>query len=190
MAALVTTVLLVIGLRRAGADPRRAVLWALVPDGGGQAGGNAHIDVVAAGLVVAALLFLAGGTRAGTTVGGVLIGLAIAVKVTPVLLVPAVVRRRPVTVAVLAVLGRAGVVYLPHLWAVGGGVGSATCPGPPRGTRGSPMCGRRALSEPGLGCRPGGARAGGGGRIGRGRAGRRREPMARPTRGGTTEGRR
>jgi hypothetical protein len=133
VATVATTVVLLFGLRRTGFDPRRAVMWAWCPAVAVEAGGNGHIDVVAAGLAAAALLVLAGlntagpaatGRRAGVGrrgLAGVLIGLAIGVKVTPVLLLPAVLRRGPVTV-VASAIGAVAVVYLPHLWTVGGGV--------------------------------------------------------------------
>ena len=80
-------------------------------------------DIVAVGIAAAALLLLAtarGRTRQ-TVLGGVLLGLAIATKVTPVLTVPAVLRRRWVTVA-LAAGGAFVTVYIPHVLAVGGKV--------------------------------------------------------------------
>src|SRR5258705_9069132 len=58
------------------------------------------------------------GTPRRTVFGGVLIGLAIACKVTPVLVLPAIVRRRPVAV-LGAAAGAVAVVYLPHVIAVG-----------------------------------------------------------------------
>src|SRR6185437_14217755 len=80
-----------------------------------ETGNNAHIDVVAVLLAAVALGLLA---RRRPLLGGAVLGLAIATKVTPGLLLPAVVRRRPVAVA-LGVLGAIATVYLPHLLAVG-----------------------------------------------------------------------
>jgi len=57
-------------------------------------------------------------SRLSTALGGVLLGLAIATKVTPALVVPAVLRRRWMTV-VLAASSAFFVVYVPHLLAVG-----------------------------------------------------------------------
>jgi hypothetical protein len=117
--AILTTLLLLYGLRSLGRDFRTAALWAWCPTVVLEAGNNAHIDVLAVGLTAAALILLA---RAGplrrTVFGGVLLGLAIATKVTPVLVVPAVLRRRWAAVS-LAVAGAVGVVYLPHVLAVG-----------------------------------------------------------------------
>ena len=136
-AAVLTTVLLLFGLGRLGRDVRMAALWSWCPTVALEAGNSAHVDVVAVGIAAAALLLLAtarGRTRR-TVLGGVLLGLAIATKVTPVLTVPAVLaqgddpprppregmRRRWMTVA-LAAGSAFVVVYIPHVLAVGGKV--------------------------------------------------------------------
>jgi Glycosyltransferase family 87 len=138
LAAGATTLLLVTGLRRLGRDPRLAAYWALCPMVALEAGNNAHVDVVAAGLTVLALVTLAGtgrssGGRSGrgrsgsgpgrarALLGGGVLGLAIATKLFPALILPAAARRRPVAIAGAA-LGAVGAVYLPHVLAVGGGV--------------------------------------------------------------------
>ena len=112
--AFAVTVLLVMVLP----DPRRAVLWAWCPAVAYEAGSNAHVDVLAAGLTALGLLWLA---RGRSRPGGVVLGLAIATKLTPLLVLPAVVRRRPVAV-VTAAIGAVVAVYLPHVLAVGGDV--------------------------------------------------------------------
>ena len=118
-AALLTTVLLLFGLRRIGSDARTAALWSWCPTVALEAGNSAHVDVVAAGITAAALLVLASARTARRTVlGGVLLGLAIATKVTPVLTVPAVLRRRWLTVS-LAMGSAIVAVYIPHVVAVG-----------------------------------------------------------------------
>jgi Glycosyltransferase family 87 len=120
--AIATAVLLLVGLRRLGRDPRLAVLWAWCPLVGLEAGNNAHVDVLAAFLTAAALLTIAReGGMARTASGAALLGLAVAAKITPVLVMPAVLRRRPATLTVAAA-ATTGIVYLPHLLAVGGGV--------------------------------------------------------------------
>jgi hypothetical protein len=121
LAAMATTLVLVFGLRRLGRDPRRAVLWAWCPTVALEAGNNAHIDVLAALLTGGALLVLAGAGRR-TVWGGVLLGLAVATKLTPGLVLPAVLRRRRRWRLLGAVAGAVAVVYLPHLLAVGAGV--------------------------------------------------------------------
>src|SRR5580692_8116610 len=93
-AALLTAVLLLFGLRRIGRDARTAALWSWCPRVALEAGNSAHVDVIAAGIAAAALLVLASArTTRRTVLGGVLLGLAIATKVTPVLTVPAVLAR-------------------------------------------------------------------------------------------------
>jgi glycosyl transferase family 87 len=117
--ALLTTLLLLFGLKRLGRDPRMAALWAWCPTVALEAGNSAHVDVVAVAITVVALLLLATArTRRRSVLGGVLLGLAIATKMTPALTVPAVLRRRWLTVALSA--GSAfTVVYVPHVIAVG-----------------------------------------------------------------------
>jgi hypothetical protein len=112
VAALATTLIL---LWHSG---RRAVLWAWAPTVAIEAVSNAHIDVVAALLTVVALVLL---SRRRAVWGGIALGLAVATKVTPVLAVPAALRRRPVSVG-LALLGAVVTVYLPHVLAVGAAV--------------------------------------------------------------------
>jgi len=122
LAAVLTTGLLLFGLGRLGRDIRMAALWSWCPTVALEAGNSAHVDVVAVGITAAAVLVLATArTTRRTILGGVLLGLAIATKLTPALTVPALLRRRWATVAVSA--GSAfALVYLPHVLAVGGKV--------------------------------------------------------------------
>ena len=108
-----------------GRDRRLAVLWAWCPTVALEAGNNAHVDVLAAGLTAAALILLA---RPGGLSHPLrrprpeaLLALAIWTKVTPVLIAPAVLRRRPVAV-ITAGISATVLVYLPHVLAVGSGV--------------------------------------------------------------------
>jgi hypothetical protein len=118
--AVATTVLLLFALRNR--DPRLAVLWAWCPLVGLEAGNNAHVDVLAAPLTVAALVTLASATRgSGVVRGGILLGLAIATKMYPALAGVGSMRRRPVAL-VAATVGTVVLVYVPHAIAVGGGV--------------------------------------------------------------------
>ena len=122
LVAVLVTVLLLAGLRGLGRDPRMAALWSWCPTVALEAGNSAHVDVVAVGIAAAAMLVLATARgRRRTVLGGVLLGLAIATTLIPALTVPAVLRRRWVTVSVAA--GGAFVaVYVPHVIAVGGKV--------------------------------------------------------------------
>lgn len=120
--AVAVTLLLLFGLGYLGRDQRLAVLWAWCPTVALETGNNAHVDVLAAGLALAALLVLARARQLRSSLaGGALLALAIWAKVTPVLVVPAAVKRRPFAVAAAALLTTV-TVYLPHLLAVGGGV--------------------------------------------------------------------
>jgi Glycosyltransferase family 87 len=136
LAAVLTTVLLLFGLRGLGRDMRMAALWSWCPTVALEAGNSAHVDVIAVGITAAALLVLATARTTRKTIGGgVLLGLAIATKVTPVLTVPAVLarprggslpprtppgRRRFAVLA--AAVSAFAVVYVPHVIAVGGKV--------------------------------------------------------------------
>lgn len=117
--AVLVTVILLFGLRRLGKDPRLAVLWAWCPTVILEAGQNAHVDVVGVAFTLVALLLLARARTEGrTALGGVLLGLAIATKVTPVLVVPAVLRRGWLLISASAAAAIA-LVYAPHVLAVG-----------------------------------------------------------------------
>jgi len=122
LAALLITVLLMFGLRGLGRDVRMAALWSWCPTVALEAGNSAHVDVIAVGIAAAALLVLARArTARRTALGGILLGLAIATKLIPALTVPAVLRRRWLTV--IAAAGSAFIaVYIPHVIAVGSGV--------------------------------------------------------------------
>jgi len=108
--AVLVTVLLLVGLGRLRRDVRMAALWSWCPTVILEAGNSAHVDVVAVAITAR--------TTRRTVAGGILLGLAIATKLTPVLTVPALLRRRWVTVAVSAA-GAFVAVYLPHVFLVG-----------------------------------------------------------------------
>ncbi len=117
--AVLITLILLAGLRKLGKDPRLAAIWAWCPTVALEAGQNAHVDVVGCALTLVALLLLARARTEGRTVlGGVLIGLAIATKVTPVLVVPAVLRRGWMLISASAAAA-ISLVYAPHVMAVG-----------------------------------------------------------------------
>jgi hypothetical protein len=122
LAAVLVTALLLFALGRLGRDIRMAALWSWCPTVVLEAGNSAHVDVIAVGIAAVAILVLATArTRARTALGGILLGLAIATKLTPVLTVPALLRRRWPTVVIAA--GSAFVVvYIPHVLRVGGKV--------------------------------------------------------------------
>jgi hypothetical protein len=115
--AAATTGLLLAAAPRLGRPGRpsasRAALWAWCPLVALEAGNGAHVDVLAALLTAGALA-----CTGRVAIRGGLLGLAVATKLTPVLVLPALLRRRP-----LVLLGAAGgavaAVYLPHVVAVG-----------------------------------------------------------------------
>ena len=127
LCAILVTLLLLYGLPRLGQDPRLAVLWAWCPTVAIEAGNNAHVDVLAAAFTAGALILLARPGSAGHPLrrplaGGALLALAIWTKVTPVLVAPAVLRRRRPVAVICAALTATVIVYLPHVLAVGSGV--------------------------------------------------------------------
>ena len=113
--ALLTTLLLVGLLRRTGRDPRWAVLWAWCPLVVIEAGNAAHVDVLAVPLVLLGLRYAA--VRRPVAAGG-LLGAAVAVKLYPALVLPAVLSRRGVLVVAAAAVTFA-VSYVPHMLAAG-----------------------------------------------------------------------
>jgi len=128
--ALATTGALLLVLRRRG-DPRDAVLWAWCPMVVLEAGNNAHIDVLAALLVVLAM----GAAAAGRPLqAGIAVGAAIATKILPLLVLPALLApvgatgadaghrvwlRRPAVRLLASTCAVLAAVYLPHMLALG-----------------------------------------------------------------------
>lgn len=113
--ALLTTVAVIMTLRATGRDPRWAVLWAWCPLVVIEAGNSAHVDVLSALLVVLGLRYAA--ARRPLAAGG-LLGAAVAVKLYPALVLPAVLRRRGILIGVVAAATFAA-SYVPHVLAVG-----------------------------------------------------------------------
>ncbi len=126
-ALLALAVMLALGLvlqRRQG-TPLAAVWWGWVPTVVLETGNNAHVDILAAALVVAAVLVVGNPRRQRQVLAGVLIGLAIATKILPMLILPAitVIRRERPLAGILRVPVPALVTvllsYVPHLLAAG-----------------------------------------------------------------------
>jgi hypothetical protein len=115
---LATSALLLLGLRLTGRDPRRAAWFAWCPLVASGAVTNAHIDGLATlGALAGTLLVV----RGRPIRGGIVLGLAIATKVLPVLVVPPLLKRSPVRILAAAVATVAA-VYLPHIALSGGRV--------------------------------------------------------------------
>ncbi|HUN34214.1 MAG TPA: glycosyltransferase family 87 protein [Trebonia sp.] len=119
LCAVLTTLVLLWGLRKMGGDPRLVALWAWCPTATLEVGNDGHSDVLGTLLCAIALIVLATArTRRKTLLGGVLFGLALATKLTPAFLMPSTLKR-----GWGSILGAAGtvtfLVYLPHVLAVG-----------------------------------------------------------------------
>ncbi|MEV0040507.1 glycosyltransferase family 87 protein [Streptomyces sp. NPDC050804] len=112
--SVMTSGALLMILRRRG-DPRNAAFWAWCPAVPVEAVNNAHVDVLAVLLSVAAL----GVVVRHRTTGGALLGLAITAKLLPAILLPGAlsgVRRGRDAVAVtLPAAVAVGLVYLPYV---------------------------------------------------------------------------
>ena len=113
--AVAVAVLLSWLLRRSRQDPRWAAVWGWCPLVVLEAGNNAHVDVLSAAFVV--LAFIAQSARRHRW-AGLALGLAIGVKLVPILLAPVIARERPVRVCV-GEAGTLAVVYLPHVLVAG-----------------------------------------------------------------------
>ena len=118
VAVVATTALLLRTLRATGRDPRWAAAFAWCPFVTMEAVANAHVDGSAAFLALAATVLAVGGRpwRAG-----IVLGLGIATKFLPVLVVPPLLKRSPIRLlgAALAVVVAS---YVPHLIAAGDAV--------------------------------------------------------------------
>ena len=114
--------LLAFGLRRTGRDPLTVAYYSFGPLAGLDIAGDAHVDVLAAIFGVGAVLLATLKPKA-TAGAGLLLGLAIATKLYPALLLPALLNRaggrRGALKLVAAAAGIVLVGYLPHVIAVG-----------------------------------------------------------------------
>lgn len=119
--------LLALWRRRRGGDPLDALWWAWCPTVVLEAGNGAHVDILSAALVLAAVA-LAGsrpGRRRLRWLAGFVLGLAASVKLTPLALAPALAPMRsgglraalPAPVAAVVTLA---LTYLPHVLVAGG----------------------------------------------------------------------
>lgn len=121
-ASLAVTLALVRGLRRHGFDVRWAALWAWSPFVAIEAVANAHVDTLGVLFALLATLVLADGRPESPArrawLGGLLLGLAAATKLVPMLAAPPLLRRRPGRVLAAATL-TVVVGYLPFVLAGG-----------------------------------------------------------------------
>ncbi|MEO6997778.1 MAG: glycosyltransferase 87 family protein [Terracoccus sp.] len=116
--------------RRRGEDPLGALWWACCPTVMIEAGNGGHVDIVAAALVVAGLWIFttAAGRRVAVVGGGLLLGLAASVKLTPLVMLPAMAplrgtgvldRARRALPAPAVAVATLAVSYLPHVFVAG-----------------------------------------------------------------------
>ncbi|MBL7498967.1 DUF2029 domain-containing protein [Frankia sp. CNm7] len=142
LASLALVGLLMRTLATRGRDPRSAAFYALTPLAGLDVGSDAHVDVLGALLALGAIAALTPPTatsaaasssmatseptsRRRTWLAGALLGAAVAVKLYPALLFPAMIGRgsRHRRIGLLCAAGAVvGLTYLPHVLAVGTGV--------------------------------------------------------------------
>ena len=123
-------------LARRGRNPREALWWAWCPTVILEAGNGGHVDVLGAALVLGAVAALSTlrGRAASTWVAGLLLGGAAAVKLTPLILVPAFMPMRHMRIASngndrsgirrswqvpLAAIGTLVASYTPHVLIAG-----------------------------------------------------------------------
>jgi hypothetical protein len=119
LCAILTTVVLLWGLRKVGRDPRIAALWAWCPTVILEVGSDGHSDVLGTLITAVALIVLATSrTRGKTLLGGTLLGLAMATKLTPAFVIPGVLKRGWHYILAAAATATV-IVYLPHVLAVG-----------------------------------------------------------------------
>ncbi|MEV8376421.1 glycosyltransferase 87 family protein [Kribbella sp. NPDC056861] len=115
--AVALTALLARELKRGNRDPRWALLWGWSPIVVLEAGNAAHVDVLAAVFIIAAIALA---TRRRPILAGLLLGAAAATKLLPLLLLPAftALRSKDLRTPLVAV-GTFIASYLPHLLAAG-----------------------------------------------------------------------
>jgi hypothetical protein len=120
--AIATTLVLLRSAKAREADPRSVITWAWCPAVALEAANNAHVDALAVLLTALALLGLHHRGKDRWLAGsGALLGLAVATRLTPLLVMPVFVRRRPAIVALTVPLVVAA-LYLPHVLRLGRGV--------------------------------------------------------------------
>lgn len=162
LVAVATSVAIVAALRGAGADVRRVVWWSWCPTVVMEAGGNAHIDVLAALLAVGFVVAL---TRERWSRAGVFLGLAVATKFLPLLLAVAILHAAPpeswrlpegwspcsISLTSSCCGGRASRAISAAMWRRNPGIGGTSC-GPSSPMRLCRSWGWRCSREPQRGC--------------------------------------
>jgi hypothetical protein len=112
------TGMLLVGLRRRGLDQRHAALWAWCPLVATEGITNSHVDLLGVAFVLAAAFWV---SSAKYVRGGILLGVAIGVKLIPAIAAPAMLKRQGWKVLTAAVLTFAA-LYVPYVLSTGIGV--------------------------------------------------------------------
>jgi len=112
------TGMLLVGLRKRGLDPRLAAIWAWCPLVATEGVTNSHVDLLGVAFVLAAAFWV---SSARYVRGGILLGVAIGVKLIPAIAAPAMIKRQGWKVLTAAVVTFA-LLYLPYVLATGIGV--------------------------------------------------------------------
>ncbi|PXA70148.1 glycosyltransferase family 87 protein [Cryobacterium arcticum] len=112
------TGMLLVGMRRRGIDPRHAAIWAWCPLVATEGVTNSHVDLLAVAFTLAAAFWVSSGKQLR---GGIMLGVAIGVKLIPAIAAPAMLKRQGWKVLAAAVLTFA-LLYVPYVLATGIGV--------------------------------------------------------------------
>ncbi|MCS5723855.1 DUF2029 domain-containing protein [Herbiconiux sp. CPCC 203407] len=111
LVSLGVSAMLIVALRRRGADPAWVALWAWSPFVATEAVTNSHVDALGVLLALGASLLIASGRRVW---GGIALGAAIATKLIPVIVAPPLLTRRPLTV-ILVSIATFALLYVPYV---------------------------------------------------------------------------
>ena len=112
------TGMLLVGMRRRGIDQRHAAFWAWCPLVATEGITNSHVDLLGVAFVLAAAFWV---SSTKYVRGGILLGVAIGVKLIPAIAAPAMLKRQGWKVIAAAIVTFA-VLYLPYVLATGIGV--------------------------------------------------------------------
>ena len=112
------TGMLLVGMRRRGIDQRYAALWAWCPLVATEGITNSHVDLLGAAFVLAAAFWVSSGKYVR---GGILLGVAIGVKLIPAIAAPAMLKRQGWKVVLAAGMSFA-LLYVPYVLTTGIGV--------------------------------------------------------------------
>ncbi|TFD91014.1 DUF2029 domain-containing protein [Cryobacterium lactosi] len=112
------TGMLLVGMRRRGIDQRHAALWAWCPLVATEGITNSHVDLLGVAFVLAAAFWV---SSTKYVRGGILLGVAIGVKLIPAIAAPAMLKRQGWKV-IVAALATFLLLYLPYVLATGIGV--------------------------------------------------------------------